>query len=375
METILPRIFTDLLEQPVNELVDRAQQQGRRVIGVTCSYVPEPLLNVDGLASVRVRAPGTAGTPMADTYLSSVICTYTRSILECALEGAYDSLDGWVFSGSCDHLRRLFDNFEYLVKPDFIHILDLPHKTGKHALDWFMEEVRKMAGAITRHFRVDTDEYAIKKAIRQHNRGLALLRDIGELRKREQPPISGTDFHTLVTACAAAPRHLLLDELEKVRDTAMARDGIQDFRARLLLAGSTLDDPEYIRVIESQGGLVVGERCCTGSIPGLEPVPETDDPLRDMCAHYLRRTSCPRMMEEFEARVEDIVSAAKQTGAHGVVLQTMKFCDCWGVECSPLVEALRDAGLPVLRLEREYAMSGEGQLRTRVQAFLESMGR
>ena len=79
------------------------------------------------------------------------------------------------------------------------------------------------------------------------------------------------------------------------------------------------------------------------------------------------------MMEAFDERVATVVEAAREFRADGVVLETMKFCDTWGVESSPLVTALREAGLPVLRLEREYALSGEGQIRTRVQAFLESM--
>jgi len=57
------------------------------------------------------------------------------------------------------------------------------------------------------------------------------------------------------------------------------------------------------------------------------------------------------------------------------VIEIMKFCDLWGVESAVLAQALRTAGLPVLRLEREYALGGAGPLRTRVQAFLESMGR
>ena len=91
------------------------------------------------LVPVRVRATGAAGTEMADTYLSSVICSYVRSLLEFALDGRYDRLDGWVFSASCDHLRRLYDNLAHLAPPKFNYIIDLPHKTSDAALDWFVE--------------------------------------------------------------------------------------------------------------------------------------------------------------------------------------------------------------------------------------------
>ena len=130
-QAVIPDFFRRIIDQSVNNLAVQAQEQGKRAIACTCSYVPQPLLSLDGLFPIRVRAPGVAGTPMADTYLSSVICSYTRSIMELALEWAFDSLDGWVFTASCDHLRRLYDNLDYLNKPAFNHMIDLPHRGGR----------------------------------------------------------------------------------------------------------------------------------------------------------------------------------------------------------------------------------------------------
>jgi len=79
------------------------------------------------------------------------------------------------------------------------------------------------------------------------------------------------------------------------------------------------------------------------------------------------------MMEELDKRAEYIIDIAREYSADGIIIQSIKFCDTWGVESSLLTSALRDAGIPVLRLEREYRTAGEGQLRTRIQAFIESM--
>ena len=370
---MIPSVFEEILEHPFNRLVSEAQSAGSKIIGTTCSYVPEPLLSVDGLKPVRLRAPGVAGTPMADTYLSSVICTYTRSLLEFALEGTYDFLDGWVFTASCDHLRRLHDNLGYLARPAFHHIIDLPHKLGEEALGWYVEELEQLADHVASHFGVDTGPRALAAAIKTYNEHLALVRAIGELRGLEHPPISGTDFHKIVVACAVAPKDRLAGPLRELGNRLQEAEGITGTRARLVVVGSQLDDPGYIELIESMGSLVVADRFCLGSIPGMEPIPESEDPLRSLAEHSLRKISCPRMMEEFDQRIHALIRAVKTYRADGVVLQTMKFCDIWGVESSPLMSALREAGIPVLRLEREYALSGEGQLRTRVQAFLESM--
>lgn len=368
-------IFREFLQAPLDRLVDEAQSSGGRIIGYTCSYVPEPLIGVKGLLPVRLRAPGVSGTPMADTYLSSVLCPYTRSLLEFALEGHYDRLDGWVHAGSCDHLRRLYDNLNYLLSPSFNHIIDLPHKTGGEALDWFEEELRALASALERHFGVDTTSEALLAAICAQNECAEILSSIGELRKLDDPPVSGAEFHTLLVACSAMPKRAASRALIKAADELKLKKESRINRARLLLVGSQMDDPGYIRIIESVGGLVVADRLCSGSIPELEKIEVDGDPLRSLAAHYLRKTSCPRMMEEFNSRLEAILKTAEEYRVDGVVVQTMKFCDCWGVESSPLVEALRGAGVPVLRIEREYALYGEGQLRTRIQAFVESMGK
>ncbi len=79
-----------LLEKPLNHLIERAMNEGMIPVGYACSMVPEALISAGKLFPVRMRAPGSEGTEMADLYFSSVICTYARSILEFALDGSYN---------------------------------------------------------------------------------------------------------------------------------------------------------------------------------------------------------------------------------------------------------------------------------------------
>ena len=373
--SILPEVFDEILDSPLNSAVEKAIESGRTAIGYTCSYIPEALLSVDGLLPVRLRAPRASSTPMADTYLSSVVCPYPRSLLELVFEGQLDFLGGWVFAASCDHLRRLYDNLAYLFDPKFNHIVDVPHKRSPAALTWFVDELGGLAEALAANFAVKTDTEALRAAIERLNGQLEILSEIGSLRRKAQPPISGTDFHKILVASVTAPREVLSQPLRELRDHLTTADGIDDHRARLMVVGSQIDEPAYLQIIESMGGLVVADRFCLGSLPGLEPVEINRDPLRAMAQAALMRTRCPRMMEDFELRFKEVLQAVEEYDVDGVVVETMKFCDIWGVESSALVSALREARIPVLRLEREYALTAEGQLRTRIQAFLESMGK
>jgi benzoyl-CoA reductase/2-hydroxyglutaryl-CoA dehydratase subunit BcrC/BadD/HgdB len=364
-----------LLEKPLNQLTERAMNKGMIPVGYACSMVPEALISAGKLFPVRMRAPGIEGTEMADLYLSSVVCTYARSLLEFALDDRYSFLGGYIFTAGCDHLRRLHDNLDYLKKPGFSYILDIPHKTGDAALEWTIEELNRLASALEKQFDTDMSRESISKAIEQTNALNRALSSIGAMRKSKNPPFTGTQYHRLIMASKVSPAEYMMPLIEKFHKAAENSKGISEYRARLMIAGSGLDDPEYTKVIESQGALVVADRYCTGSFPGLEPVDSSGDPFEALARTSLGVNRCPRMMEGFNSRAAYIAQIAEEYSADGVIIESIKFCDTWGVESAALADHLRAKGIPVLRVEREYRQSGEGQLRTRVQAFIESIGK
>ncbi len=367
--------FDPYLEEPANPLVQEAIDAGDIPIGYTCSYVPSVLLSIPPLFPLRMRAPGAGDTEMADIYLSKLTCSYTRSLLEFAMDFRYDFLGGWVHTASCDHLRRLHDNLSYLMPPDFSHIIDVPHRTAEEGLLWYVDELTQLVEHLATHFNVAITDEALVRAVAEHNDFVSLLSAIGDLRKQERPPLTGTDFHKMLLAAFASPRRLIRNIIEDYHRDLEERPEPADFRARLMIVGGQLDDPRYIETIESTGALVVADRFCTGSIPGLSPIPPGESSLLAIAEHTLSAPSCPRMMEDFDRRLNQILDSAQAYRVDGIILEFIKFCDTWGVESASLVPALREAGYRVLSLEREYSGTGLGQLQTRVQAFLESMGK
>jgi len=370
------KVFEELLENPQNRLVEQAAQEGRIPIGYSCSFVPEALLMADKLFPVRLHATGLAGTEIADNYLSSFVCSYARSLLEFEMDGRFDFLQGSVFVPSCNHMQRLYDNLVYLKKSDFSHILDVPRKVNEDTLIWMAEELKTIADKLTARFGVDLSDESLRKAMARWNDFAGVIQSIGELRKKPYPPITGAEFHQIVMAALASPKDLILPYILDLKKELKAREGIKKYRARLMVVGGHLHDPEFIKIIESQGGLVVADRFCTGTIPGFKTIElNGGSPYKTLAEHTFAKTLCPRMMEDFDRRLNIIIDTVNEYKVDGVVLEIIKFCDLWGVDSMPLVTALREKGIPVLKLEREYRLGSEGQLRTRVQAFIESMGK
>jgi benzoyl-CoA reductase/2-hydroxyglutaryl-CoA dehydratase subunit BcrC/BadD/HgdB len=337
-------------------------------VGYLCAYVPEELLALGG-TPYRLRAPGCPGTDFADTYLGRVTCSYVRCLLEMAEEGRYDALDAFVFATGCDHMRRLHDNLVYLKKPPKVINLDLPHKTTDEAVAWYAGELKRLAEFLK------ADASQLPTSIRQRNRLRAIMSALDNLRERDNPPLSGAEMLAVTSGITTLPVDQGADLLESLLGAARSDPVKSGHRARLLLVSSQLDDPAYVEVLEKTGGLIVGEIGCTGASAFKGRVDEQAPPFLALARRYLRRVPCPRMMEEHGTLFDAVRDLAGERRADGVVIVAMKFCDTWGYASTLLSRKLRTAGVPVLRLEREYILAGEGQMATRVQAFLESLGR
>lgn len=361
--------------QLCNEHIEAARAAGKPVVGVSCSYIPEELLLSCNIVPFRLRAPGCAGLEMAEYYLGNVTCTYTRSIMELALDDAFDFLDGYVFAASCDHMRRLHDNLSHALGPAFVQMLDVPHKVHDGAVVYYERELTRLWERLQKHYGVRSDETALSESVDWVNRNRHLLAQLCSLRRADPPPISGADMLALTVACQSVGPVPSRGWLEKLLESIPEHvtDGAGRGK-RLLVAGSHLDDPAYLELIEELGGVVVGEVFCTSAANYYEvPVSPESRPLRALARRYLQHIPCPRMMEAFEERLRLVRQRASELNVAGIVVETMKFCDLWGIEGNLLVQQLRQAGHRVLALEREYALTGWGQLRTRVQAFLESL--
>ena len=91
--------------------------------------------------------------------------------------------------------------------------------------------------------------------------------------------------------------------------------------------------------------------------------------------YVAERPSCPRVFGMYEKRAEFIKKMIEDFHVDGVIFERLAFCDLWGIEQFTIKNEFENWNIPLMMLDREYLLSGVGQLRTRVQAFLETIGR
>ncbi len=369
--------FSNAAETLVNPVLQHWKDQGGKVVGYFCSTVPEEIITAAGLTPFRMRATGSTGTEESDAFYSSINCSFPRHCFNQVLTGDFKFLDGIVCVNSCDHVRRIYDNWKRFVPTDFIEMMSLPRKTGPDQVGWYTEELAMLKDKVGKHFGVEITDDRLWKAIKLHNETRRLQKKLYELRKQEKPPITGAETLAVMVAGTAMPHDQYNEMLRELLDELSGTEGPGGHRARLLIVGGILDDPAYIKVIEDQGGLVVTDSTCFGSrLMWVEVDENASDPISALAQYYLTdRPSCPRMYGEHDNRAQYVIDMCREFNCDGVIGERLIFCDSWLVEHYMLGQDLKAAGIPMLKLDREYLTSGIGQLRTRVQAFLETMGR
>jgi benzoyl-CoA reductase subunit C len=361
----------------MNPSIEEWKAGGGKVVGHFCSHVPIELMTAAGIMPFRMRGTGSDGTELSDACFSSINCSFPRHTFNQALRGEYDFLDGLVCISSCDHVRRVYDNWKQQLQTPYLTIMSLPKKVGDPQVDWYYDEITILRESLGAHFGVEITDDRLREAIKAVNETRRLQRQLYGLRKREHPPLSGAEALAVMVAGTAMPRDRYNSLLRQLLANLENAEGKAGHRARLMIVGSELDDPDYVQVIEDQGGLVVTDSICFGTRTMWVDASETEpDPVRALARYYIQeRPSCPRMNGGQPARAAFLQNMVKEFSVDGVIGERMLFCDFWCAEHYMNKADFKDAGIPFIQIDREYILSGKGQLQTRVQAFLETLGR
>lgn len=379
--------FESLLEDTNNELVRKAESEGDLALGYTCFHAPEVLMNLGNCFSTRLRAPHTNSMELATYYMANNSCEFARALLERALEGSYAFLHAMIGVDVCEANNRAIENMEILHtqgedKDKFFYCnLDIPYSDDEDCVEHIREQVsRKILKPLRENYGIDTSDDAIRAAVSEHNEVCRILTEIGELRKLDIPPITGYEYAVLVLVSYTCPKRLILPYLRETLEEIKIRktDAEKDYRVRVVVVGSEIDDPQLIKLIEGCGALVVADRYCYGSFPGRQEIElsDTEDALTQVCRWYLQHTECPRQsaLHRVKYRNDHVAQLVKDFNADGAIYEQMKFCTYWSYERVIASQVMpRDYGIQMLSIDRPYISGQSGQLRTRVQAFVESL--
>ena len=345
------------------------------MFGWLCTYVPEEIIHAAGALPVRITGYSQEmELEDGNAYLYINNCSFSRSCLQMGIRGEYDFLDGVVAGSTCDGARRLFDLWHHYLSTPFHHVLTVPRKSTERAHDLYHSQVTQFKEHLEEFLGIPITDKALYQSIEVYNESRALLKRLYDLRKLNNPPISGAETMEVLNASFRMPKELFNEWLKSLLDELSTSGNAHKGRARLMVTGSVMNNPEFIASIERLGGLVVTDELCSGTRYWSDPVVLDGDktPLQAISRRYLSNFPCARMFPSDE-RFNRIIELARDFKVEGVVSQIIRYCVPYAHDLPLITDRLKAQGIPTLALDVEYGTSGSGQIQTRVQAFLEML--
>lgn len=321
-----------------------------------------------GAVPVMLRGTGSSGTELAEVYFCQLTCGYTRHTFNKILENRWDFLDGAVIFNSCDHMRRIYDNWIREPGNPVYHFVHAPKKTGDLSRAFFREQLVKFIEATEKKFGVKITDESLAAAIRLRSETRRLQQSVYALQKDDEVYLTGTELMMVMLAGKSMPAedyNRLLAGL--VRDLK-ANNEVMRPTVRILYAGGHADSQKFFETLETHGAQIVVDQTGFGSGSCEVLVREDGNPLEALVSFYMDEApASPRKFGTFPERI------VRDYKIDGVIMTRVTFCDLWAMEQYIMRFFLQEKKIPTLELEVDYVPEGLGQITTRVQAFCESI--
>ncbi len=366
----------------VKELMDH-KAKGGKVFGTFCVYVPEEIIVAGGGIAVGLCGGADFSVPTGEQILPRNLCALIKSAVGFKLGKIcpyFESADVIIGETTCDGKKKTWEILDEYVPT---YVMDLPNcRTAADRALWISELGRFVSKVEEVTGNTITPE-RLAEATALLNAKRAALQRLFDLRKARPAPISGLDallavqisFYDDPARCAQMTNKLC-DELEA---RVQAGQGVAPANAkRILYAGTPMPIPFWTipSLIEGAGAVVVAEESCTGTrllAGGQTAIPGDgiDGQLAAIADRQLQ-TNCACFTPN-DARIDDVLRLAREYQADGVIHFSLSFCQPYNLEGIRVQKALQEAGIPVLVIDGDYTQEQAGQLKTRIEAFLETL--
>jgi len=372
----------EVARNPLKSIAQWKERTGGKVVGcLACMppFVPEELIHAAGMLPVGLWG---AEIPvrLADAKLQSFACSVARTSLEMGLSGSVSVCDAFLFPSTCDAFQNLSEVWKTLTEIPCYEVTFPKQQDSPPARRYLERELERLRRELEAFSGVLIGPETLRISVGLYNENRRLMRALDEKRARHPDLLSAQQMTEVVLAAAFLPKeqHSLLVGalLESASDS-----GIEERSAaagspepvRIHLTG-IMARPEAIPdVLEDLGVRVVSDDLGLGSLYYAIEVPEGGSPLADLAEGYLRYPPCSTVHPSSPGRATELIRRVQNTGAEGVLILATKFCEPEFFDVPQLREDLEEAGIPSIVLETELSMTAPGSVRTRVEAFVETL--
>lgn len=362
----------------VQELNDH-KAQGGKVLGTFCVFVPDEVILAANAISVGLCAGSQFWVEDGEKLLPRNLCPLIKAAVGAKVSGTcpyFQSCDMIVGETTCDGKKKAWEILNEYVP---VHVMDLPQMKRNKDYNMWMEEIKLFIEEVEKLTGVKVTVEGLKKAMEVCNEKRRALKRLYDLRKFTPSPISGLDA-LLVSQIAFYDNparftqkvNELCDELEQ-----RIKVEAQNNKKRLMITGTPMALPNWKlhHIIENLPAQVVVEETCTGTRYFENEVSTEGETIEDLIKNLADRyleINCACFTPN-DGRIQDILRYVEEYKVDGVVYSNLSFCHTYSVEYKKVEEALKEAGIPVINIETDYSTEDAGQIKTRIEAFLEML--
>lgn len=359
------------------EELDNHKKQGGKVVGTFCVFVPDEIILAAKAVSVGLCGGSQFWIEDGEKILPRNMCPLVKAVVGAKIGGTcpyFQSCDLLIGETTCDGKKKAWELLEEYAP---MHVMDLPQMKRAKDYNMWMGEIKLLIEELEKLTGNKVTVENLKASIELCNNKRKALKRLYELRKHTPTPISGLDS-LLISQIAfyddpvrfTEKVNELCDELEE-RIKELKPNG----KKRIMITGTPMALPNWKvhQIIEGLPAEIVVEETCTGTRYFENEVSVEGNTLEELINNLADRylkINCACFTPN-EGRIDDIIKYAKDYNVDGIVYYNLSFCHTYAVEYQSVEKSLKEAGIPIMKIETDYSEEDSGQIKTRVEAFLE----
>jgi bcr-type benzoyl-CoA reductase subunit C len=363
--------FGQIAKSPRKQL-DKYLAQDKKAIGCFPYYVPEEIVYAAGMVPFGIWGQTGGTINAAKEYFAAFYCTIAQLNLEMGLKGTLDGLSGVIASSMCDTLRPFTQNFRVACPQiPFMFLAHPQNRRPEYGVNFTMTQYTNVKDKLEEIGGKPISDESLKNAIKVYNESRAARRRFVKLAGEHPELVTATERSAILKSAhftLKSEHTVLLNELNNLLAQAPA---VEWKGTRIVTSGIVLDSPSLLKIIEDNNMAIAADDVAHESRAIRIDVPENEaDPMKALALQFAAQDYDTLLHDpEINKRPGYIVDKVKQSGAQGVIIMMMQFCDPEEIEFPSLAKGLEEAGIPYIKIGMDQQMTDFGQARTSLQAF------
>ena len=364
--------FHDVVNNVSQTILKHQKELDRPIIGVMPAYFPLELIEAAGGYPVQLWG-NNLPIEKADAYLQSYCCSVARSVMELELREISHMVTAYAFTSLCDTLINLREIYRQVFSKPTLE-LSIPITRTEVARHNYLESVVKSVTAgleeITGN-KITAD--SLRKAAQLYGRTRTLQRRLYRIRAKNPGFVKSLDFYSAIKTGFFLPGEIYNQMLEALLQKLEAKEALNGSGPKLLISGMVFDPLEIHRIIDELGAWVVDDDFANGWRTASKPDLKTENLVEGITDYLFNPAPCCCIYNPDNDRHPYLLDRVKQSGADGVLLWYIKFCEPDAFDRPQLMKHFKAMNIPVSFIDLELTMTNFDAIRTRISAFCEML--